>query len=157
MDKELFASTVYRISNTVNISQVSVRDVVNTYVDELKKSILNGRSVWILGLVSVSIKDGVFRDTLALTAKRVSNVTGISYQTCLEICNLYLKALRNNLKSGRDVSIRGICTLHVVTGVDGTKKIMTSISRALVSTCRSINPAMTVRVRTCKYLKEMIV
>ena len=78
MDKELFASTVYRIINTVNISQVSVRDVVNTYVDELKKSILNGRSVWILGLVSVSIKDGVFRDTLALTAKRVSNVTGKS-------------------------------------------------------------------------------
>lgn len=156
MNKELFASTVYKISDKLNISQVLVRDTINALIDEVRDTVLGGKSVWVLGLVSITVSDASFRNTLALTSKNVAYKTGVPYQTCLQICNLYLDSLRNNLCKGKDVSIRGICTLHVVTKLDGNTHIMSSISRALVDSMDMVNPQRTVRVRTCRYLKEMM-
>ena len=156
-DKKLLAQRTYSIADSLNINQITVNKIINTYSEVLKEEVYDGKEVNIYGLATIVPSNNYtgFVSTLALHAKRTSEKCSISYYTCLTVLNEYLDDVRKSILNGENANIRGVVTFAIVVDTDGSYNIHASVSSSIrKDLIFKSSGDFTVRVHTSKLLKS---
>lgn len=157
--KTALAARVYGIAEQYNITQVTVHNIINSYIAYCKNLLLYGRRVDFLGLVSL-IPDVITNDcvvTLAYDCDILAGQLGLPEHTVFVIIREYLESLKEEVLRGKSVDIRGIVTINpryengVLTTVHSA--ISTSFRKTL---CNLDTEVSSIRVHTSKLLKYRI-
>lgn len=150
---------VYKIAEAYNISQVSVRTIVDNYIVYSRGRLASGGRVNFFGLAYITPEFEYLRlnITLAYECKLVADKIGFPQYTVYVIVKAYIDDLIESVLTGRTAEIRGIMSVHPLMQDGYFCKIHSSVSQALKSYIRDSNAVCgNIRVHTYKSLKDKI-
>lgn len=150
---------VYTLAETYNISQVSVRTIIDNYINYCRGRISKGGRIDFLGLAFVVPEFQHIQSnmTLAYECKIISESIGFPQHTVYVIVKAYIDDLIESILSGKTAEIRGILSVHPLMENGCFCKIHSSISQAFKTYLSNNNCICgNIRVHTYKSLKDLI-
>lgn len=152
---------VYNIANKYNITQVTVHEIINSYINYCKERTLKGNVVQIYGLVTL-IPDTVlssYKTTLAYDCKILADKIGLPSNTVYHIIKEYLESIKTELQEGNNVEMRGLVSFHIAQKPSGENVVHSAISTTFRTdvfkyVVKYNTPVNSVRVHTHKMLKD---
>lgn len=150
---------VYKLAEVYNISQVSVRTIVDSYILYCRNRLASGGRVDFFGLAYITpefeyVKSNI---TLAYECKLVADQIGFPQYTVYIVIKAYIDDLINSVLTGKTAEIRGILSVHPLMQNGCFCKIHSSVSQALKSYLYESNAVCgSIRVHTYKILKNKI-
>lgn len=161
--KELYGVRVYNIAKGFNITMVSVKEIIDTYVDECRNTLRCGVVLRIgdLATIKPSKVSSDYVPTLGYLCKAVSIKTGLPYYTVYAVVDAYLITVKEEILCGRSADIRKLLSFHSISLGDGHFKVNCALSASVRNDLRLCDMPMTARVSFSKSLrtklKEVIV
>lgn len=156
--KELYGVRVYNIAKGFNITMVSVKDIIDTYVEECRNTLKCGIVLRIGDLATIrpSVVSSDYIPTLGYLCKIVSSKTGLPYYTVYTVVEAYLITVKEEILSGRSADIRKLLSFHSISLGDGHFKVNCALSASVRSDLRLCNIPMTARVSFSKSLRTKL-
>ena len=156
-DRTRISCQVWGIAEQYNISISVAKEIINSYLNHCKVSLVNGECVDFFGIVRI-VPDRIQTDyssTLGYECLKVANSLSMPYYTVYAVIKAYLNDLLDNILNGRVAEVRGLVTVKPLL-VDGKLTTVHShISQSLKEVLqRSTSPVSSVRVHTYKSLRD---
>ena len=156
--KELFGARVYAIADKYGITQTTVREVINTFVDEARQVLLNGGVLRLgeLAVIKPLTISSAYVPTLGYLSKKVSDKNGLPYFTVYSIIDAYLDTIKSEILCGRSADIRKLISFHVIFTGDGKFKVNCALSASLRKDLRNCSVPNGARVSFSKSMRNLL-
>lgn len=148
----------WRLAEKFNLEKTKVRTIIDTYIEMCREDLLSGHIVQIFGLVKL-VPDNAVDDFVATTAwysKRLAKDTSIPYNTILCVLKKYQEDMRDELLSGKNVTIPRLASLFALQKGDGYvvhSRISETIHQEISQGSRDVTG---VRAHSSKLLRQCI-
>ena len=137
----------HTIAQKYGISGTLSKEIISSYIEYNIQKVISGERVVIPGIVSVLPKyqTASYFTTPAYDCSVIARNKHLSEVAVNGIVFSFIETVRQSLLDGDTVSLRGLCTLSIVTKDDVTT-IYVDISRALVGKLKEIDSSARAKV-----------
>lgn len=160
VERTCICGQVWNIAMKYNIPQVTVHQIINTYILYCKELLKNGERVDFYGLVSIipNVMTTNFAPTLAYNCEKVASILSLSSNTVFWIMRAYIDDAIQSVKDGTNVEIRGIVVCRPIWENGELVKVHSNISQSLKNILVNSPVGVTsVRASTYKCLRDSII
>lgn len=158
--KELFGARVYAIADKYGVTQITVREIINTFVDEARQVLVDGYVLRLGDLAvirpTVTCSGNLYAPTMGYLSKRVSDKNGLPYFTVYSIIDEYLNTVKSEILCGRSADIRKLISFHVIFTGDGKFKVNCALSASMREDLRNCSVPHGARVSFSKSLRNLL-
>ena len=157
LDRTRVAIQSYILAEKFNITNEVVHNIINSYIDYCRKSIIRGVRIDFLGLVSIipDVINDDFKFTMAYMCNEVANSLSLSYNIVFSVMSEYINTAKSQLKDGTTVEIRGLVTMTPLSENGCVTKVHSNISQSLRKMlANSDSNVKSFRVHTYKSLRD---
>ena len=157
-DKEFYGVRVYNVAEEFGITLTCVREVLDNFVYECRKTLKEGIVLRLgkLATIRPSLVYSEYIPTLGYLSKCVSEKTGLPYYTVYSVINAYLDTVEEEILCGRSADIRKLVSFHTIFLGNDSFKVNCALSSSVRNDLRECDVPMTARVSLGKLLKSKL-